>query len=213
MNARKYLNLRIGASARLALLRKANPDDWRNARGWRLDNIAPADCRDLCQGWNGENRWRTPVWYTFGEGHFRKERAAHDVLNSRHKGWFTDTDGRDTVHGIIGGLPHGKFLAGYHWNDNGETVWFADLFDCEREAARAADGHAEVFAEAAREHDERYQQARELEESIGDNIRRLRECLALRHRECMAYVRREARDIIEKIRDQREELKGYADVS
>jgi hypothetical protein len=212
MNARQYFNLRIGAPARLALLRKANPDDWRKAREWRFDNIAGADCLDLCQGFNGEGRSRTPVWYTFGERHFRHEHPAHDIIDLRHTGWYTDTDGHESAYGIVGNLPHGRYIAGYQWKGNGETVWFPDLYDDQREAARAADEHARVFAEDAREHDERFQAAQQLQDDLDGNLRRLRECIALRHKQCMAYVRDEARELIETIRDQRHDLKSYADV-
>jgi hypothetical protein len=201
MYAPKYLQLnKDGSRARLAILRAKNPTDWRAARSWGFHNWAAAYCM-LSQGMNDKK----PIWYTHCGEYFRNEKDAGEVCNLRHTGWYTDIDDCDTAIGIVAQLPHGRFLAGYRWTSNDERVYFPEIFDDEKEAARAADGHAERFAEVSREDSEKHHAACKLESRIDDNERRLRECIALRHR--MHYARGEARELIETIREQRETLK------
>jgi pyruvate-formate lyase len=137
---------------------------------------------------------------------FRREKYASDVINLRNTAWYTDIHADYTAQGIIVLLPHGRIIAGYEWTANGEKVYFPEIFDDESDAAHMADEHARVFAESSREDSQRYEDARTLENAIEDSIDRLRECIALRHRSCMAYVRDEIAELIEKIRADRETL-------
>lgn len=71
---------------------------------------------------------------------------------------------------------------------------------------------ADYVGEICREDDYQYQQARELEEETDENFSRLRECLALRNRECFAHLREEARRLIASIKEARQTLRTqYAD--
>jgi hypothetical protein len=217
-----YLRLSIGARARLAALRKANPADWRKARSWGFHNWQAAHGAGLSRGYNGEGLSRTPVWYSHTGPNFRNERKADECEGGpNHNGWHTEHDGTTSkdgfglAWGIVARLPHGRFIAGYQWGDNDERVYFPEVYTEEREAARAADGHAESFAEVCREDSERFNAARELESDIEEKLDRLRECLALRNSKAPCLTtdyRDEAQDLIQEIRKARETLaEDFAD--
>lgn len=208
----KYLNLSIGAPARLRILRadaiahnakpyvRSNSTTWRNMRFDNLRNQWPG----LCAGFNE----KTPIWAIHGREYFRAEQFADavDGVRIRHTGWFTDVDCSETARGIIARLPQGRILAGYVLSMNDERVYFPEIFDDPADAARAADGHAERLAESEREYSERFNAADALQSKIDTNLQRLRECVALRHRRCMEYVRDEISNLIESIRNDRETL-------
>jgi hypothetical protein len=228
-----YLRLVAGGSrARLAILREKvahvratnkspsmTPADWRAARAYGFHNWRAAHGAGLWQGETGEGCDKSAMWYSHAGEQFRGERFADECEGGPdHRGWFTQADGTTykdgtgLARGIVARLPHGRFIAGYWSGDNGERVYLPEVFTEEREAARAADGHAESFADMAREDNEKWEAARELESETEDAEKRLRECLALRHRACTAYVREEARELIETIRGNRARLAGeFAD--
>lgn len=211
-----YPSLKIGAATRLAMFREeAAGRNWSRPLTWRDVRFATlASDTGLSQGFNGDGGARVPVWYTQdGRQPFRDERFCDDVARIDHQGWFADADGDETVRGIVSRLPHGRFIAGYLSSVNGERVYFADLFDDEREAAHMADEHARVTAESEREDSERSREAFMLEGETESLLQRLRECIALRHRPCMAYVRGQARELVETIRANRKRLSSeFADV-
>ncbi|MNK49865.1 hypothetical protein D3C87_687300 [compost metagenome] len=220
-DAPQYLQLnKGGAMARLSILKMQTSEhndkrppstrraSWRKAREYGFDNWADA----YAAMHRGTDTDGANVWVTHCGEYFRDEQDAHDVLRDLHRGWFTDTMQDEKAIGIIARLPHGRFLAGYRWTSNDERVYFGDVHTDADEAAHAADGHAEAFAEMAREDAERWDEARDLETAIEDSLMRLRECIALRHRECMFYIRDEARECIELIRTNRERLsREFAD--
>lgn len=193
------------------------PKTWREARRYGFANWRAAYCAGLNQGFNGEANAKTPVWYCHTGPCFRNERFADECEDAprsvrEHFGWYTDCDSQETARGIVSRLPHGRFIAGYHWTSNGERVYFPTVYDDEREAASAADSHAESFAEGAREDDYQYSQVRKLENSIEEQLQRIRECIVLRNKACMSYVRDEIRELAEKIREARETIKtDYAE--
>lgn len=165
MTNRQYFNLSIPAPQRLAMMRAdlathaarypycpeyVKPKTWRDVRSYRLDTWAAA-FGTLCVGRDNDTR----VWYSHNGEYFRDERDASDILRLDHTGWFTD-DGGDTAIGIVGRLPHGRFIAGYRLTHNDERVYFPDVFNDEGDAAMMADEHARVFAESALEDDERF---------------------------------------------------------
>lgn len=211
-----------GTRARLAILRmiaadsakNANPHtrlegahEWRKARSYTLGNYQVAYCSDLNSGFEGEGFTRSAVWYSHTGPNFRDEMYCHEVEGEiDHTGWFTDTFQDSMARGIVARLTHGRFIAGYEWDSNGERVYFDAVHDNERDAALMADEHARVFAESAREHDEKYQAAKKIEENIEGAFVRLRECLALRHKKCMSYIRDEALTRVNEIRHLREQL-------
>lgn len=198
-----YLNLSIGAPKRLAILRKANPADWRKAR---YDNFRNSG---NCQGFNDKT---IPVWYYMNESvPVRTIKPCHEIINMRHTGWFCDPYQESKAFGIVGSLPHGRFIAGYELIENDEQVFFADIFDNANDAAHAADSHAEHIADQEREHAERFDAAQKLESLIESKTVRLCECFALRHK--FAYMRLEISRLIETIRESRETLESdYAGV-
>lgn len=211
--------LRAGGSrARMAILRmiaadsvsnrneatRLQPGDWRGARKTDLRTYANYYGAGLNAGKYGTEE----IWYCHHDApsHFRKVNDAHDVVRMGHTGHYTDVYSEGLAIGIVAYLSHGRFIAGYRWTENDEHVFFGEVFTGECEAARMADEHARVFAENSRDDSQRAQQATELQTDIEDSLQRLRECLALRHRACMQYVRDEISDLIEKIREAREEL-------
>jgi hypothetical protein len=200
------------------------PKTWREARRWGFGNWRSAYCAGLNQGFNSHAFGngpqvgdKEPVWYCHAGACFRGEQFSDECDEAPryvrdHKGWYSDTDASETVRGIVARLPHGRFIAGYYWSNNDERVYFQTVYDNECDAAIAANAHAEKYAEICREDNEQYEAAQKLERDIESHFARLRECLALRHRACMEYVRDEARDLIEKIREARETLKtDYAE--
>lgn len=205
-----WLNLSRSAPARLALLRAAGDGDWkavRLSRGGTFDN-AQSYYGDFGAGTQSDG---SRIWNTFTGEKFRSEKDAADSEEApshvRRAGeWYTDEDCTETAKGIIARLPHGRFIAGYYWGSNGERVYFDETYTDEREACMAANEHARVFAELSQEDSAKYNAAQRLEGKIEDSLVRLRECIALRHKDCMSYVRGEIGELIATIRDSRETL-------
>lgn len=211
-----------GAPARLAILRsmaadsvnnanpltRHDPKDWRKARNWTMGGYAAAYIHGLHAGANDTRA----VWYCHTGPQFRGEKYADECdgvgRSIDHNGWFTDVYCSEKARGIVAQLPHGRFIAGYFWDSNGERVYFGDVYDDEKDAACAADSHAESFAEVSREESEKYEAARELESDIEEAIDELGEALALRNHARYGEAKRDtARELIETIRAKREELK------
>ena len=155
-----------GSPARMAILRmiaadsannrnpstRLHPNDWRAARRYTLCNYAAAYCAGINQG--------SQNWYSHAGEQFRNEKDANDCAGGPdHRGWYTDSEGYDKAVGIVASLTHGRFIAGYRWTSNSERVYFDGVFTDEAEAARMADEHARVFAEAVREVTEVYENA------------------------------------------------------
>ena len=203
-----YLRIEsTNAKSRLTYLRNRAANTaghtWRDARKWNMKNWRDAYMSGLHQGTDAN---KNAIWCSHKGPNFRSEKYADEVSSIDHTGWFTDVDQSEKARGIVARLTHGRFIAGYHWDSNDERVYFPEIFDDEDDAARAADSHAESFAEIAREDSEKYDAARDLENTIEDSLQRLRECLVLRHRQCMGYVRDEIAELIETIRDARQSL-------
>lgn len=208
-----------GTRARMAILRmiaadsvnnfnphtRLNPGDWKGARHYTMANWRDAYMSGLHQG--------SDSWHTHDGEQFRGERDASAILgNHRAGGYYTDTDYNEKAIGIVGRLNHGRFIAGYRWTSNDERVYFPQVFGDEDDAAHMADEHASVFSQSAYEDAQRWDEAREIEIDILDKLRRLRECLILRHNAPTFYVRDEARKLCEAIRTMREQLiTDYAD--
>lgn len=186
-----YQLRRGGTPARMAILRmiaaesvhnanestRLSPGDWRGARHWTLKGYESAH-GFLSQGLNDGG----PVWYSHMGEEFRNERGASDIVRRLPRGWYTDTDARDTAVGIVARLPHGRFIAGYRWTSNDERVYFPEIFTDETEAARAADGHAERFADTSREDSERFNAMQLAEFDAKSKTEELQKAIALRHR-------------------------------
>lgn len=232
INESHYLNLRASAPARLAVLRSAaaytNAPDvnlppsmryatWREARRTTFRTLDTG----LAQGFNSKTVWawgkstetRRPVWYTHDRSeHFRDERYADDVEDAGidHTGWFSDADCDEKIRGIVGRLTHGRFVAGYIMTMNDERVYFAKVFDCEKEAAQYADSEAESLAEDEKEHSERWNEARNLADDVDELKNDISELFAMRHH---GRARRELTQAIETMRTKRDELTNdYADI-
>jgi hypothetical protein len=205
----KYLNLQIGAAARLAIL-KRDCEQWKKqypssqVETWRDVRFANLRSQSgLAQGLSNKE----PVWYCHDGEQFRNERDSHSVTRMDHTGWFTDIDCSSTAIGIVASLPHGKFIAGYRWTENDERIYYPEIFDDENDAAHMADEHARVFAEDEQENDRIGNEASKLQDKNEQALQRLRECIVLRHNKCMDYVRDEVAELISTIRKNRDELK------
>lgn len=212
-----------GARARLAILRqmareslnnrneatRLHPDDWKGARRYTLSSWRNAYCAGIHQA--------PGQWYTHGGEQFRNERDAHDVMREAgrhraidHTGWYTDTECNEKAIGIVASLPHGRFIAGYRWTSNDERVYFPEVFTDEEEAARAADDHAERFADGAREDDARWNAMQEAEwqaEKLGNEVQRL--FLIRNNPQCtdLPGLRRDLRAAIEELRAARDDVR------
>lgn len=155
--------------------------------------------------YQGSQDDKTPIWYCHTGPVFRNERDAHEIIRSRHKGWYTDTDGSDTAIGIVGSLPHGRFVAGYRWTSNDERIYWSEVFTDENDAAHAADSHAEVFANNALEDSERFNAMQDAECSAADAEKAFRKEYALRHHPAGSMD--DAREALQALRDARETLR------
>lgn len=191
MSDLRYFDLSIKAPHRLAMMRRdfeshlkryphcpehAKPATWRDVRRYTLGSYRAAFCAGLNPGFNGEGVGRSQVWYSHSGANFRDETAIHerrDVWNARHTGYYTDVDGSATAWGIVARLTHGRFIAGYEWGETGERVYFPEVYDDESEACRAADGHAERFADDCRADSYKAQEAWKLESEREDKARGL----------------------------------------
>lgn len=219
----KYLNLAIGASARLAVLRKsaatmnaapyrrnADPLTWRDVRYANLRTYV-----SVGHGFNDFNG-KTPVLYSHDGQVFPREVWADEVEYSGidHTGWYADPDHGNKMRGFIVRLPHGRYMAGYESSDNGERVYFLDLYDDERDAASAADSAAQYYAEAEYDHQTRYREAQAIRDAIDDVLTGVAKAFALRNHPRFKDTQRDAcREMIEEVREKRETLKTeYADI-
>ena len=226
----QFFDLSVGAPVRLMMMQTAfehhpkeypncpehaKPKSWRDVRGTNYQSIN-AYIGALSQGLNdGE-----PVWYTHTGPAFRNEQAVHDMDGGpSHKGWYTEhdgatcKDGSGLCWGIVGLLPHGRFIAGYYWGDNGERVYFPEVYADADDAISAADEHARVYAESCQEDSQKQEYIREaeervegLEDNLKDDKARLIEVLALRHKPGFEYAAKRAKFLIELIRSHQEKL-------
>lgn len=170
--------------------------DWRKARACGFHNWEAAYCA-LDQGeQNGDK-----VWYTHCGEYFRNERFADEIVRNLPRGWYTNhygttyKDGSGLARGIVASLPHGRFIAGYWFGDNGERVWFDEVFTDEDDAAQRADSHAERFAEMCREDSERFANMQLAEFDVEEKTNALQESIALRHHTKFGGFARVRRDI------------------
>ena len=213
----RYFDLTKPAPVRLAMLRAAfagqakkyphctehaKPKSWRDIRGTNYKSVA-AYCGALSQGFDGTDKYKTQIWYSHTGEQFRNERYADEIPEAyiRHTGWFTDTDGSEKARGIVGRIPHNRYIAGYHWSSNNERVYFPEVYDDETEAARAADSHAEAFAESAREDSERFDAMQDAERETEEKERTFK--LAFMARHVSAEHAELAREALEELRGAR----------
>ena len=226
----QFFDLSVGAPVRLMMMQTAfehhaeeyphcpeaaKPKSWRDVRGTNYQSLR-AYTGALDQGLqDGE-----PVWYTYTGPAFRNEQAVHDMDGGpSHRGWYTEhdgttyKDGSGLCHGIVGLLPHGRFIAGYYWGDNGERVYFPEVYDDVGDAISAADEHARVYAESCQEDSQKQEYIREaeervegLEDSLKDDKARLTEILALRHKPGFEYAAKRIKFLVDVMRIHKDKL-------
>lgn len=203
-----------GVHARMAILRMVAADsvnnrnpstrmqvgDWKAARNYTFSSYEAAYCAGLNAGFDSTGPRKTAVWYTHTGEYFRDETEGNT-------GYYTDIFQDEKARGIIGRLPHGRYIAGYTWTANDERVYFDEVFTDEKEAARMAAEHARVFAENAFEDSQACEEARTIETEIETITARLNECYALRNIKRMKYTRTEVSIACAAIREKRETLK------
>lgn len=231
-----YFDLEVPAKQRLAMMRRAfethatdyphcpehaKPKSWRDLRGTTHKSVQ-AYCGSLHQGFNGEGLGRTPVWYSMSKGNnFRDEHAVHEGNRNHrinHKGWYTEfdgttyKDGTGLCWGIVGRLPHGRFIAGYELGGT-EKVYFPTVYDDEDEAVSAADEHARVQAELCQEDSAEQEALREAEDLVTDlstelaeQRLRIKEAAALRHNPAFPYMAERLKELCEDCRDIKDKL-------
>ena len=231
----RYFDLSIPAPVRLSLMKSAfethaqdyphctesaRPKSWRDVRGTTHANLR-AYTADLDQGFNDEGYGKVPVWYCHTGPQFRDEKFVHECeeFHGNHTGWYTNhdgtvyKDGSGLARGIVGRLTHGRLIAGYWWGDNGERVYFPEVYDDLSDAIESADDHARVFAESTQEDSAKQHAIFELEEKrteveteILDLKARLCEALALRHNQYFSYMKKRIGVLTEDIRDAKERI-------
>lgn len=160
-----------GTYARMAILRmvaadsagnfnphtRLRPGDWRGARHWTLKGYEAA-YGTLSPGKNGSEA----VWYCHTGESFRNERYCDEIARSiNHTGWFCDIYQNGKARGIVAGLSHGRFIAGYELSDSGERVYFDTIHMDETDVALMADEHARVIADQSMEYSKQNQECEE----------------------------------------------------
>ena len=219
----EYFNLATTAPKRLAMMRddsearaakyphcpaSAIPETWRDIRRTTYKELRTY-IGGLSQGFNNGTR----VWYCHTGEQFRGEKFADECLGGpRHTGWFTNDycttyeDGSGKARGIVGRLPHGRFIAGYGWGDNDARVYYPEVFDDETEAAQMADEHARVFAEHAYQDNARFEAMQDAESDCEEKLLEVQKAFALRHDWRFGGTER-VTHAIEELRTAREELR------
>lgn len=240
-----YFDISIPAPKRLAMMRAdfaghaaryphcpehMKPLSWRNVRGSTLKTFG-GYFGTASHGFNPGPRKgeRMPVLTSFDAASLpvRDVRFADEVESARieHQGWFADSEGygdRGVIRGIVARLPHGRFLSGYHWSDNGEYVLFigpGQVFDDESSAARDADHEAERYAEMCRDGDARFRAMSDAESLVESKTSDLRDawgeyraawCAYLtdpkRHARAAVKARDWVRELVSDLRASRREL-------
>lgn len=205
---------------RLALFRElAASSSGQNWRSYRENMHAP-ESRPLWPGFNTRNadtkhETRRPVMVTHSGEQFRREQWADEAEGVRidHGGWYSDADCSRTLRAFVFPLSHGRWACGYADSDSGERVYYPCVFDEVRDAASFADSEAQYYAEAEKEHCERWQAARELADDIAEKKETCRRLFALRHVLGFEDCRDELRDELDAIREKQNELAtNYSDI-
>lgn len=217
MSSLRYFDLTIPAPKRLALMRQAfarhstdyphcpdyaKPANWRKVRAYTLGGYAAAF------GLASVNM--AGELYSFDENSIpvRRVRFADAVTRISHKGWYVDCEGngdRGVIRGIVASLSHGRFIAGWHWSDNGEySLDTNEVFSNDDDAAKAADNAAERIADDYREDDYRFRQMSDAESLCESKESELRSALEDRHdgRKAREWIR----ELISDLRAFRREL-------
>ena len=199
-----YPPLRHGAPARLAAFnREALKPGWVRPMSGRDVRFATLKSRT---GFDSGRTFGAPCYYGFHvSGYFRDIRDAHDIVRSLPRGWYTDMHQDETAIGIVARISHGRFIAGYRWTSNDETVIFPQVYEDEDEAARAADSHAERFAEDSRDDSERFDAMSDAKTAADDAAEFLRDAWALRRQGRRSSD--QVREAIEALREARETLR------
>ncbi|HEV2327622.1 MAG TPA: hypothetical protein VGY56_02410 [Verrucomicrobiae bacterium] len=174
----------------------------------RLAAFRRNNCQSLGGGWHDDTkRWHwvpqgfstTPDfggrfevggyncrWCENVSGHFRECGDADRIIRLRHRGWFVDNFQDSTTRGMVLQLPARKgktlYLAACSdpWNKNCAIIEMY-FYDEKEDAARAADGLAERYAENSREGDLEQLAETEiasLENSIKETRQQIRALLA-----------------------------------
>lgn len=221
-----YLHLSRRAPGRLATLRR-KAAEFNKAPGRTpgvTDNATWRDMRYATYATQentfnpGKESDGSACWYGHNHPHGARFVWADEVegvgRSIDHQGWYQDVDGAmGAIRGFIIRWPHGRIQAGYQNLDGGGYTYLYALYDDEEQAAHAADNAARIVAEEEREYRYREAEARTLADDIETGLERVRECWALRNRECFRRLRDEMRDTIATIRERRRILaRDYADV-
>lgn len=207
-------------AARLALFRGLSASyaggDWRKAR----EAMHAPESRPLWPGFNSRNsgtkhETRRPVMVTHSGEQFKGEQWADEAEGVRidHRGWFSDADCSRTLRAFVFPLSRGRFGCGYADSDSGERVYYPCVFDEVRDAASFADSEAQYYAEAEKEHNERWHAARELRDEIAEKAKEVKRLYVLRNSAVDDDVRDELAEAVDELRTMRKKLANdYADI-
>lgn len=150
-----YLRLNIGAPRRLQALREIT-------RAYMV--AGPV------------RTWRQLRFATFKQAQFRldfpRQQYAHFVArNMKSRGWFIDSEGRETYTGIVANISRGRWIIGYEDSTGDYITWDrSEVFTDEHEAAQQADEMARIAAEREREHNDRYDESQRMQNEITDKV-------------------------------------------
>lgn len=150
----------------------------RGSKQKRLQHHLNPVCGDYYHAPRPEHAGKGVTFYKDSDGPVDlRLQWADEIVNLGHSGWFTDEHGDcDTIRGLIARLPKNRgFLAGWSMGSHMASYLEGYTYDDAEDAARAADGLAEIAAEREREaaakfrQEEQEREERELAEA-GDEL-------------------------------------------
>lgn len=204
----RYFDLSIPAPVRLSLMKSAfethaqdyphcpesaRPKSWRDVRARHIRTYERTQ-----RTWTRDSTAKAVAGFLYGTATQGRSSVAKNSCMSAKNSTGTIPDGtqttkggtlrtgQDLLRGIVGRLTHGRLIAGYWWGDNGERVYFPEVYSDMADAVKAAEGHARVFAESAQE-DRKQDELREAEEKVAETLNKKVELIA-RMKEAAACV-------------------------
>lgn len=156
----------------------------------------------------------TPVWYTFDNQTFPREKY------HAQNGYYANNYG-DTIDPVTALLParngQTRAIAGVHTSDNGETTWYpevypaAEHYTARADALRAAKEHARIAAGYRYADAERFDAMIRAQDEAEDLELPAAQAIALRNNRRFPRRRETAREQIQALREARERRREAED--
>lgn len=183
-----YNDLRGGSRARLRTMREY-------VARWNRDHVVSNGSRVMLESFRDARRHGiatisagrhdgtmrrdgSKIYADSGALDHLRELSGDDQPRDYGRGWYADAYCSETVTGRVAVLPSRKgerrFLAYVVWSDCDGITIDADVYDCPRTAWNNADDMARRIAEDEKEHNEKWHEAREVQERQDNRREELR---------------------------------------